>query len=52
MVTVVPPALGPEAGLTPVTVGDRRRRTGGDGHVLDLVDVVEPAGRAGEPEST
>ena len=50
IVTVVPPVLGPDAGLTPVTVG-----TGGGGpavmdDVLDLVDVVEPSGRPGEPE--
>ena len=51
MVTCVPPVLGPEVGLTAVTVG---AEAGGgparDGHVLDLVDVVGPAGPPGEPD--
>ena len=39
MLTSVPPVLGPEAGLTPVTVGTGGGATGGDGDVLDLLDV-------------
>ena len=50
MVTVVPPVLGPEVGRHAVTVGTGGGGPAGDGHVLDLVDVVEPSGRPGEAE--